>query len=358
MENSQKPPCVVIILLNWNSRMDTLECLESVFRLNYPDFQVVVCDNNSSDGSLESIQEWAQGHVSVTPASKKFDWIFVQTRPKQTLDCVRYSRDQVESLTEQREESELILIETGANLGFAGGNNVGIRYALKHLQPDYFWLLNTDTVVDKESLAALVDRASSDRHKTMGMVGSSLIYYWEPNKVQAMGGASLDRRTTRMCHIGIGSPVDAIPVDGSAVEAMMSYVVGASMLVSREFVEQVGLMCEDYFLYYEEIDWALRANGRFDFGYAPASKVFHKVGGSSQSVASMFSLRYLWRNRIKFVARFMPESLPGTLTIMALDMLRAFLKGKFGLSRVIAEALLDSRQLIAEGKTNKECAQS
>ena len=313
----------------------------------------MVCDNNSSDGSLESIEEWAKGKYSVTPASADFHWVFDLPHTKKIENCIRYTRDQVESLVDQREESELILIETGANLGFAGGNNVGIRYALKHLQPDYFWLLNTDTLVDPDSLAALVERASSNRNKPIGMVGSSLIYYWEPNKVQALGGASLDRRTTRMCHIGIGSPVDAIPVDGSAVESMMSYVVGASMLISREFVEQVGLMCEDYFLYYEEIDWALRANGRFDFGYAPASKVFHKVGGSSRSVASMFSLRYLWRNRIKFVARFMPENLAGTMTTMALDMLRALLKGKLGLARVIAEALLDSRLLIAEGKSDK-----
>jgi hypothetical protein len=356
MENSQKPPRVAIILLNWNSRMDTLECLESVFRLNYPDFRVVVCDNNSSDGSLDSIQEWAQGHVSVAPASKEFDWIFTQTRPKQALDCVRYTRAQVESLGQQQGEAELVLIETGANLGFSGGNNVGIRYALKHLQPDYLWLLNTDTLVDPDSLAALVERAG--RSKTLGMVGSTLVYYWEPNKVQALGGASLDRRTTRMCHIGIGSPVDAIPIDGSEVESKMTYVVGASMLVSREFVEQIGPMCEDYFLYYEEIDWALRATGKFDVGYAPASRVFHKVGGASRGEASTASMRYLWRNRIIFVARFMPESMTGTLTTMAMDMVRAFLKGKFGLSRVIAEALLDSRQLIAEGKSNKASAQS
>ena len=350
MVNSHTCPRVAIILVNWNGRMDTLECLESVFRLDYSDFQVLVCDNNSSDGSLECIQQWAEGLIPVVPMSDQFSKLFAVPRLKPTLNCVRLTRIQAE-IPDNHEESELVLIETGSNLGFAGGNNVGIRYARQHLKADYFWLLNTDTLVDPGSLTALVDRAS--RNEKIGIVGSSLIYYWEPSKVQALGGASLDLLTTRIHHIGAGSSVDLIPNDGSEVESQMAYVVGASMLVSREFIEKVGLMCEDYFLYYEEIDWTLRAMGKFGIGYAPNSKVFHKVGGSSRGLASTTSLRYLWRNRIKFVGGFMPSSLIGTLFSMTMDMMRALLKGQFTLSRVIAEALLDSRHLYLEGKCNK-----
>jgi len=346
---------VAIILLNWNSRMDTLECLESVFRLNYPDYCVVLCDNDSSDGSLASFQEWAEGRVAVTPASDVFTHAFAQPRPRTALHWNRLSRKQAEGTGELWKAPELVLIETGANLGFAGGNNVGIRFALKHLQPDYFWLLNTDTLVDPESLAALVARARRDQR--VGMVGSSLIYYWKPDEVQAMGGASLDPRTTLMRSIGDGSSVDSIPQDSSEIESKMAYAIGASMLISRQFVERIGLMCEDYFLYYEEIDWALRAKGRFSIAYAPASKVFHKVGGASRRVASTASMRYMWRNRLRFVGRFMPGCLIGTLASMAMAMLRAALKGQFRLARVIAGALLDSRRLLAEGKGKKACVQ-
>ena len=347
MENKPKSPRVAIILLNWNSRMDTLECLESVFRLDYPDFQVLVCDNNSSDGSLDSIQEWAEGLISVVPMSNVFAKAFAEPRLKKSLHYVRGTSEKIEGLGANG-EYELVLIETGANLGFAGGNNVGIRYAMQHLQIDYCWHLNTDTLVDPGSLTALVDRA--ERNKELGIIGSSLIYYWDPKKVQSLGGASLDPLTTRIRHIGDGIPVELIPSDGSEVETKMAYVVGASMLVSREFIEQIGLMCEDYFLYYEEIDWTLRAKGKFRIGYAPTSKVYHKVGGSSRGVASKTSMQYLWRNRIKFVGRFMPDKLLMTLFIMSMDMIRALLNGQFTLFSVIAGALIDSRHLYLDGK--------
>jgi len=341
-------PLVAIILLNWNSRLDTLECLESVFRLNYPNFRVLVCDNDSSDGSLDSIEDWAAGNMPVAPASKEYVWLLSQPRPKKILSCVRHTRAQAEAAAVQPVDSDLVLIETGANLGFAGGNNVGIRFAQNVLHADYVWLLNTDTVADPWALTAMVARAQ--KSETFGMVGSSLIYYWQPHTVQALGGASLDIRNTRIRHIGDGSPVADIPLDGSQVESQMAYVIGASMLVSRKFIEQVGLMCEDYFLYYEEVDWALRAKNKFKLGYTPESKVFHKVGGASRRVASTASLRYMWRNRIRFVARFLPGSLPGTLFVIILDLARALLKGQFALAMVIANTLLHSPQLISHGK--------
>lgn len=348
MGSANDLPRVAVVLVNWNSRQDTLECLESVFRLSYPNFSVVVCDNNSGDGSLESIEAWTRGDMAVVPASAEFEEIFARPRLARSVLCSRYTRSQAEQLMPVGQMPDLILLETGGNLGFAGGNNVGIRFAIKHLRADYLWLLNTDTIVHKEALSALIERAS--RSTRVGMVGSSLIYYWTPGLVQALGGARLDRRTTRMGHIGDGGAVSQIPQDGASVESELAYVLGASMLVSRQFVEEVGPMNEGYFLYYEEIDWVCRASGRFSLGYAPDSLVFHKVGGSSRRVASTTSQRYLWRNRIKFVCRYMPNSLNGTLITMAGDMVRAFLKGQFSLSLVIAGALIDARRLCDEGR--------
>jgi GT2 family glycosyltransferase len=342
-------PTVAIILLNWNGRDDTLECLESVFRLSYPNFRVVLCDNDSNDDSLNSFQEWADGRLPVSPASPDFAGAFARPRANGKVSWVRYTRNEAEADGSHGDIPELVLIETGANLGFAGGNNVGIRYALQHIKSDFVWLLNTDTIVHSNALSALVERAVRDTN--IGMVGSSLVYYWQPDKVQAMGGATLDVKTTRMEHIGIHSSTKAIPENPSAVEARMAYVVGASMLVSSAYIEQVGLMCEDYFLYYEEIDWALRGKGRYTLAYAPESIVFHKVGGASRRIPSLASMRFLYRNRIRFVTRFMPDRLAGTLWSLALDMLRAGLKGRFGLCRVIAETLVDARQLHAETKT-------
>ena len=101
----------------------------------------------------------------------------------------------------------------------------------------------------------------------MGIVGSTLRYYGKPNLVQAFGGARFDLETLRPVHLGDGCTVDEIPAeDGSehlALELAMSYVIGASMLVSADFLRSVGPMSEDYFLYFEELDWAYRSAGSF-----------------------------------------------------------------------------------------------
>lgn len=348
MSQGRKPPLVAIVLVNWNSKSDTLECLESVFRLRYPNFRVVICDNASSDGSLEAVAGWAAAGT-VAPASAYFaDLLSAQPRTA-PVPCVRIDRSAAEGSSQPEDDSlpPLTLIDTGGNLGFAGGNNVGILFALRRLRADFVWLLNTDTVVDPDALDALVVRAQRD--PAPGIVGSTLVFYWFPDKVQALGGARLVRKTMHITHIGDGSPRSAVPADGSAVEREMAYVVGASMLVSRPFLEQVGLMNVSYFLYYEELDWAERAAGRFTLGYAPASIVYHKVGGASRRVASLAAEHYMWSNRIRVAARFLPSHLGTILGAMAIEMLRAVVKGRFNAARAIASALWNWRRLSDEG---------
>jgi GT2 family glycosyltransferase len=347
MMQSTTNKSVAIILVNWNGCEDTLECLESVFRLNYPNFRVIVCDNASSDGSLDKIELWAQGLVEVKPASMNHTGIFSGRARVASIPFVRYGREAAESTVSGEDDPSLVLFDTGGNLGFAGGNNVGIRYALARTQAEFVWLLNTDTIVDPDALTRLVERA--EQNPLIGMVGSSLIYYWDPGKVQVMAGASMHPRTTRMVLLGTDQPVDTIPGDPTQIETQMAFVTGASMLVSRAFIERVGLMCEDYFLYYEEIDWALRGKSLFQLGYAPRSHVYHKVGGSSRRVASLASLRYLYRNRLRFVARFLPSRFTSTVLNLTFDMLRAALKGRYGQSLAIGGALIKAHRLYREG---------
>jgi GT2 family glycosyltransferase len=177
------------------------------------------------------------------------------------------------------------------------------------------------------------------------MVGSTLRYYNDPNLLQAMGGARMDPVTTSFSCIGIGEPFSAVPTDPSAVEYQMAYVVGASMLVSTDFVREIGYMQEDYFLYFEEPDWAWRSRHRFRLGYAPGSVVYHKVGASSAQVASLYSLNLICRNRIRFVARFMPDRLVQTKRHMYRQILGRASRLRFREALVMARALRDARQL-------------
>ncbi|MEO7862921.1 MAG: glycosyltransferase family 2 protein [Nitrospirales bacterium] len=293
-------PHVYIAILNWNSGCETLECLESVLRLDYPSYQVIVCDNNSSDGSIEDIKTWAEGRLDIlnsgNPRLRTFSFPPVEKPVKYVL----YDRPMAESGGKVDDNTaQLILIQTGGNLGFAGGYNVAMRYALERANFDYVWLLNNDTVVSKDSLREQVHHMRE--RPGAGICGSTLLYYDEPEQVQALGGARYNKWIGTMEHIGESQPSTALPAP-ETVEQQMSYVLGASMLVSRQFLSSIGLLCEEYFLYYEELDWAFRSRSCYSLAYAPKSLVYHKGGGTiNSSKVPNEEIDYLaLRNRLYF----------------------------------------------------------
>ncbi len=305
---------VYVLILNWNGWADTIECLESVFRLDYPDFRVIVCDNDSHDGSLERIKAWARGETEVT-MSKRSPLRYPASQPiARPIAFVEYDREQAERGGDPgAEDVPLILIRTGANLGFAGGNNVGLRYALARGDFGYVWLLNSDTVTEPDTLGCMVRRMKEKPNA--GMCGSTLLYYDEPERVQALGGARYSKWLGVPNHIGLMQRADDVTgVD--EVERRMSYVAGASMLVSKEFLQSTGLMCEDYFMYYEELDWAMRARGRYELAYARDAVVYHKEGGSigatqlSVNNKSKLSDYHSIRNRLVVTRRHFPFAMP------------------------------------------------
>jgi GT2 family glycosyltransferase len=321
-----------IILVNWNGWRDTVECLASLQRLTPPPGLVVVVDNASSDGSLERIAAWCAGRESAQRQSEDPSLPSFELRAPAELEWAQLDEGQ----HWRPGLPQLLLIAGRRNHGFAGGNNIGLRLA-REAGAQGFWLLNTDTVVSPDALAALEARAMAV--PGAGMVGSTLLYYWRPHEVQALGGARFDRRTGAASHIGIGSAVAAVPVDPTTVEAACDYIIGASLFATRSFVDAVGDMCEDYFLYFEEIDWALRGAGRFSLAWAPASVVFHKVGGSSRRTASRQALRYLYRNRLRVMQRFFPNALGSTRRHMYLQVLQHARRGHWDDVRELASAL-------------------
>ncbi len=259
-------PKVFIVILNWNGLADTLGCLESLSNLNYPNFEVIMVDNASSDGSEEVLRERFPQHI---------------------------------------------VIQSGANLGFAGGTNVGLRYALGY-GADYAWLLNNDTLVEPDALTQLVARMQEK--PDAGLCGSTLVYHHDRSKIQAYGGATYNKWLSTSHHIGQDAP-SARGVDAEEVEEQLDYLVGASCLASRELLEEVGLLSEDYFLYYEELDWATRAKGRYTLAFAPLSVVYHKEGGSIGSSSegakkSRLADYYGVRNRLLYTRKHAPEALP------------------------------------------------
>ena len=248
-------PLVFLVILNWNGWSDTVECVESCRKLTYPNFRILIVDNGSTDGSEAILRE-------------------------------RFP--------------DIEFIQTGANLGFAGGNNAGIRRALE-LGAEYVWLLNNDTVVDAESLSALVRVAEGDTG--IGMVGSKIVYYDNPRLIWFAGAVLDPTKPHRPHHRGLREE-DRGQYDTTEETG---YVTGCSLLARREMIEQVGLLEEELFLYFEDVDWSARdRRAGWRLMYAPASVVRHKESSSAGGAASPTVVYYTARNRLYFVRRNFP----------------------------------------------------
>jgi len=267
-------PKVYILVLNWNGWRDTIECLESLLKLEYPNYQIVIIDNGSTDESVSQLSLWKERHP------------------------------------------EVVLLETGNNLGYAGGNNFGLRYVLEKGDFDYVWILNNDTVVETKALFYLVQRMQEE--PKAGICGSAVLHYERRDVIWALGGI-YDKWFAQAFHLMGDQKYDPdyLEKNLTKIEKKMSYVVGASVLVSRKFLEEVGLMAEDYFLFFEEIDWATRARRKFSLILAPRSVVYHKGGASLKrregKQNGRFSLvfdQYTTRNRLRFTLKFYPYLLP------------------------------------------------
>lgn len=299
--NNNGLSCVYIIIVNWNGWSDTIECLESLYHLQFNNFRIIVCDNASNDHSLEYLSAWANGnlniYIPVTNPLRKLSFPPIAKPISYSIICKEEAELQKHF---DFSATNLIFIQTNANLGFAGGNNVGLRFVLNQNDSKYVWLLNNDTVVLPDALTHLVNRMNNKTKA--GMCGSTLLYYDCPSKVQALGGGIYNKWIGSSKHIGLLQNASDVCREEN-IESQMNYVVGASMLISNELLRSVGLMNEEYFLYMEEIDWAVRSKDCFTLAYASKSNIYHK-GGSTINAntrpneASLTSDYYIVKNRI------------------------------------------------------------
>jgi GT2 family glycosyltransferase len=307
-------PRVYVVLVNWNSWQNTIECLESVLRSDYSNYQVVVCDNASTDGSWERLIAWSGGFQEAPRSPHPQLGCYTSPPVPKPLEVVTYQRDAAELGGDTAaHQARLVLIQTGSNLGFSGGNNVGLRYALARTDLEYAWLLNNDTIVPPSSMKRLVQRMQ--QRPDAGLCGSTLVSYYAPELIQARGGVAYNRWFATMKPIAKGRQI-VEEFDRDEIERRMDYVAGASTLVSRRFLETVGLLNERYFLYCEELDWATRSAGRFALAYSPESTVYHKEGGSvSKAADERFNVAdyYIHRSRIRYTRRFFPVALPAVV---------------------------------------------
>jgi GT2 family glycosyltransferase len=291
-------PRVLIVLVNFKGHLDTVECLETVLKSDYPDFKVAIVDNSENNISIDYLAAWAQGKV--TAASQYPDLVFPPVAKPIPISFFADGDPQCNF-------SAPITILSTKNRGFAAANNAALKLALRE-DFDFFWLLNNDTVVPRDALSALVTAASL--HDDLGILGSKLLLYNNPSVLQGVGG-NYNKWVGKVNEIGAFEP-DRQQWDN--VSLQMDYVIGASMFVSKKFLASVGLMNEDLFLYYEELDWALRAKKKgWRLGFVSSSAVYHKGGASINKSTtkgnSLLSDFYAVRNRILMTRKFFPYAL-------------------------------------------------
>lgn len=291
-------PQLGVVLVNWNGADVTIECLESLLRSDIP-LRVVVVDNGSEDGSADRIRAWARGEAPWTAPDGPLRRLSDPPLAK-PVAITSITGDTAVATAPGAER--LTLVEAGANLGFAGGNNVGIRHLLRDPGIMAVWLLNNDTVVEPAAARAVLATMRSD--PWMGMAGTVVRFYHQPDVVQALNGSRFNVLTGQAKSIGGGQPATQAVRPVQVVD-QTDFVLGASLCVSRRFVETVGLMSERYFLYFEEIDWARRNRDRFRIGFARGATVYHKHGGAigSSSIKggrSATSEYWMLRSRLKF----------------------------------------------------------
>jgi GT2 family glycosyltransferase len=333
-----------IVLLNWNGWRDTIACLESLLPSVDRGARIVVCDNASSDGSLERIEAWARGELPAPRSGQaRLDRL-------QSHDLPRPAYTRIDRKTAERGAADpragLILVDNGANLGFAAGNNVGLRFALAQEDMTHVWLLNNDTLVEADCLAVMHERLAG--HDRPSVCGSMIHFFDEPGRIQCIGGNRFDHRRG-VAHTSEGRYLHEDRVaDVTATEACIDYLSGCSMLLPRAFLETVGLMNEAYFLYYEEIDWFTRAEGRFDLLIAAGARLYHREGGSIGSRSwrrgpSLVADLHMFRSRLRYMRAYQPRYLWRCVLNNALDVGKRLARGQWRNALVIAGVHLRDR---------------
>ncbi|MBI4517287.1 MAG: glycosyltransferase family 2 protein [Deltaproteobacteria bacterium] len=245
-------PSVAVIVLNWNGTADTIECLTSLRQSTYPRAEIVVVDNGSCPSPRARIQS---------------------------------------------EFPSVTYLENPRNLGYAGGNNVGLRYAVQH-NHDYAFVLNNDTCVEPGFLSAAV--AVAERDRRIAAVGAKVLAFEDPGTVWVAYGKLIYRK-------GLVRLVGYYKPDNGRFDKQrdVHWVPGTAALLRRSAIEQIGLFDEMFFAYHEDVDWCTRARAQgWRVVYAPSATVLHKGHRSTGGKAYVSPRQYLsGRNMVLFVCK-------------------------------------------------------
>lgn len=284
-------PKVSIIIINWNGKNDTIECLNSLFKIQYNNYDVILVDNASTDDSVIEIKKYLNARLDSTETTFK----------KIKIMEYEYNNKQIQknhSLNKKPtiKTKNLFLIENDQNYGFAKGNNIAIDFSMKNLNPDFVLLLNNDTVVDEFFLFEMI--MAADKHPSCGFFGPKIYFYeFERSKnIIAFAGGNLNRYRGTSSITGIKKRDKNF-----SMVRFVDYLEGSCLLVRTQTIEDIGVLDPEYFTYWEEIDWCIRGQKAEYFSlFVPNSKIWHKISASDTGGKRIY---YFKRNQFLFMRK-------------------------------------------------------
>jgi len=311
---------VYVIILNYKKWKDAAECLETLFRSHYDNFSVIVIDNDSQNGSLEHLAHWAENNTLFSTRVSHFS--------KDTIKKpVFYKWCTAAELTDGAIPANLprlVLVQNKENRGFAGGLNPVLKYLLK--EDAYIWLLNPDMVVEETTLPGLAEFAAAK--PSQSIIGSVIKYYAMPGKVYLYGGGK----------INFNSGTIRMVTNKKELEGM-DYVSGGSLFTHANNFERLGLLPEDYFLYWEETDWCYQAktNG-YQLALCETAVCYDKL---STSIGKSFMADYYYtRNGLHFLLKYKKEKIPLALFFTLVRLLKKVAVGQSARAKGVYQGMV------------------
>jgi GT2 family glycosyltransferase len=276
-------PKVSVIILNWNGWKDTIECLESLYQIDYPNYDIVLVDNDSKDDSIQRIMDYCKGKLkqkspfyNYNPKNKPIQ-IFEYTK-EETEKNLQTNKSEYQELPSNK---KLILIKNDKNYGFAEGNNIGIRYSLNTLNSHYILLLNNDTVVEKHFLTEMVETGEND--DKIAVIGPKTFYYNFNDKTDVLWsvGGTVDLSRYPGYHdIDLN---DKLPtIQNSKID--VDWISGAVLLIKTDMLPS-KLLNSEFFFGCEDVDLCIEMKNKgFKMITNLNAIVWHKAGASKSKV--------------------------------------------------------------------------
>jgi hypothetical protein len=322
MEKAATSEHVYVVIVNYNKWEDARECLDFLFRSDHQEFTVILVDNASPNGSLQRLMEWADAPAGPTPS----DLPFPAGKLQKPIKYRHFQLKEWQQTTVERPKlPRLLFVQNDNNGGFAIGVNVALRRLLD--QDSWIMLLNPDIVVQSDMLSETMRFASSQPFRTIS--GPVTLNYAPPHQVYIFGGARVNRRSGTMTYLK--SAADLPDLD---------YISGGAFFSHAAHFREIGLLPEEYFIYWEETEWCFRARQRgYQMKVCETAICYDKI---STTMGRGFRAEYYYtRNGLLFLNRFRENGRGPGMEFVFLRLLKRIVTGQWGKARGVYKGFRD-----------------